>query len=87
MAHSTTRPDSPKKRYSFTLTPSHMDRLRALLKRNGQPVAMLSVIVDETIHGLCETVEGMEKAFAEGKQLSFGEIFNIVGQSVDHLEI
>jgi hypothetical protein len=87
MAHCTTHPDSLKKRYTFTLTPSHMIRLRALLKRNGQPVAMLSVIVDETIHGICETVEGMERSFKEGRQLSFGEIFHIVGESMDHVKL
>jgi predicted phage tail protein len=64
-----------------------MNRLRAMLKRHGQPVAMMSVIVDETIAALCTTVESLEKTLAEGKQLTFGDLLRAAGESLDDVKI
>lgn len=87
MAHSTTRLDSPKKRYSFTLTPGNMDRYRAMLQRHHQPVAMMSVIIDECIAGLCTTVESLERSLAEGKQLTISEFLKAAGESMDNVKL
>jgi len=75
--------DQSTKRYYLTLTKSKMDKFTSMLKEHNQPVGIVSMIVDQIIGEMTDSIQLMLEEEAKGKKVTMGTMMRIMGEAMD----
>lgn len=71
-----------KKRYYLTMTEDTFEQYKSMLRGMGAPAGTESVLIDEYVRGMVETVLPIvQKAKESGRNVSFGEFMIMVGKA------
>jgi hypothetical protein len=76
-----------KKRYYLSLTQENMTKFKQMLSEFGAPTGTESILIDEYISGMVNTMRPVIKRIHEsGKNPSMGDFFQMVGLMMKDLE-
>jgi hypothetical protein len=69
-----------KKRYTFTLTETTMNRMHAIFGRNHAPKSVLSGMIDDFLLDTVKTIEELSVAQKrKGQEITLGDLFTVMG--------
>lgn len=76
-----------KKRISITLQETTINRMHSYLGRNHQPKSMMSLIIDEQLTTVLDSIDSFERMQKEkGRELSVGDMFSVIGSELTKLD-
>lgn len=77
-------PVSPgKKRYQITLTQATVEEFQQLAEAMNMPQGTMSNVLDDALRNITETVRKLK---ARGKNATFGDLFQILGEQLNVME-